>query len=114
MSLSEWLESEDFYNAMQRYMIAPMDDQREVFANFENVKRMIREKYSAVERRRDDLLADANRYRWLRDRLIAADFDWNETGQSVLIFEWPENVSVGGNCDMNIDAAIARVKGDAA
>lgn len=53
----------------------------------------------------DDAM-DAQRYRWLAPRLIAADFDWSETGKSVLIFDFPLNVGVGGNCDMNIDAAI--------
>ena len=49
---------------------------------------------------------DAERYRYLRERLVAADFDWNETGDCVLIFDWPNTVPVGGNCDMNIDAAM--------
>lgn len=40
--LSEFLESEEFYNAMQGYRCAPMVDQREVVAHFENVKRLIR------------------------------------------------------------------------
>jgi hypothetical protein len=60
----------------------------------------------------DALRIDAERYRYLRDRLVAADFDWNETGDCVLIFDWPKNVPVGGNCDMNIDAAVASAKGD--
>ena len=54
----------------------------------------------------DALRIDAERYRYLRDRLVAADFDWNETGDCVLIFNWPKNVSVGGDCDKNIDAAM--------
>ena len=60
----------------------------------------------------DALRIDTERYRYLRDRLVAADFDWNETGDCVLIFDWPKNVPVGGNCDMNIDAAVASAKGD--
>lgn len=40
--LTEFLESEEFYNAMQGYRCAPMVDQREVVAHFENVKRLIR------------------------------------------------------------------------
>lgn len=39
---NDWLESEEFYNAMQGYRCAPRDDQREVVAHFENVKRHIR------------------------------------------------------------------------
>lgn len=50
---------------------------------------------------------DAARYRWLAPRLMAADFDWNETGKCALIFEWPANVGFGGHCDQHIDAAMA-------
>ncbi|WP_395055234.1 hypothetical protein [Polaromonas sp.] len=49
---------------------------------------------------------DAERYRWLKTRFIGADFDWNENGESVLVFEWPASIPVGANCDGNIDAAI--------
>ena len=59
------------------------------------------------------LRLDAERYRYLRNRLVAADFDWNETGDCVLIFDFPKNVSIGGNCDINIDAAIASTKASA-
>ena len=50
---------------------------------------------------------DARRYRWLRDRLLAADFAWGDPPTPVLVFKWPANVGVGGNCDQNVDAAIA-------
>ena len=50
---------------------------------------------------------DAARYRWLKERLLGADFDWNESGVTVLAFEFPRNVGIGGNCDKNIDAAMA-------
>lgn len=59
---------------------------------------------AAAQAQKDSL--DAARYRWLAPRLIAADFDWNETGKCVLVFEWPANVAIGGNCDQNIDAAM--------
>lgn len=59
----------------------------------------------APERGQDAL--DAARYRWLASRFLAADFDWNESGKSAPIFEWPDNVAVGGDCDQNIDAALA-------
>lgn len=52
------------------------------------------------------LKKDAIRYRWLKERLIGADFDWNESGATILAFEFPRNVGIGGNCDQNIDAAI--------
>lgn len=40
--MGDWLESEEFYNAMQRYRCAPREDQRETVAHFENVKRLLR------------------------------------------------------------------------
>jgi len=52
-------------------------------------------------------MKDAARYRWLRDRLLGADFDWNDSGECVLVFQWPRNVPVGADCDRNIDAAMA-------
>jgi hypothetical protein len=55
-----------------------------------------------------ELQKDAARYRWLRDRLLGADFDWNDSGECVLVFSWPKSVPVGGNCDMNIDAALEK------
>lgn len=55
----------------------------------------------------DELRKDAMRYRWLRERLLGADFDWNESGVTVLAFEFPRNIGIGGNCDKNIDAAMA-------
>ena len=51
--------------------------------------------------------ADAERYRYLREKMIAADFNWNESGVCALVFEWPIDVPVGADCDRNIDAAIA-------
>lgn len=50
---------------------------------------------------------DARRYRYLRDNMISAEFDWNESGETVLVFKFPGNVGIGGDCDKNIDAAIA-------
>lgn len=50
---------------------------------------------------------DAARYRWLRDRFIGADFDWNESGQSALLFRLDQGSKVWGDSDMTIDAAIA-------
>jgi hypothetical protein len=39
--------------------------------------------------------------------MLAADFDWNESGECVMIFSWPSTASVGADCDRNIDAAMA-------
>ena len=49
---------------------------------------------------------DAARYRWLRSRLVGASFDWGEEGTTVLAFEMPPSLSIGADCDRNIDAAM--------
>lgn len=51
---------------------------------------------------------DAARYRWLRERLLAADFDWNGSGECALVFTWPKDCAVSGNCDAMIDAAMLK------
>ena len=47
--MKEFLDSEEFYNAMQSYRIASMDDQRNVIAHFEHVKSMILAKLNSAE-----------------------------------------------------------------
>jgi len=54
---------------------------------------------------------DAARYRWLRDRFVAANFDWDEEGGCAIFFEWPKDLAVGADCDENIDSAIGRGAG---
>lgn len=49
---------------------------------------------------------DAARYRWLRSRLVGASFDWGEEGTTVLAFEMPPSLSIGADCDRNIDEAM--------
>ncbi len=49
---------------------------------------------------------DAARYRWLRERLMAADFDWQDSGECALVFAWPKDCAVSGNCDATIDGAM--------
>lgn len=56
----------------------------------------------------NDLARDAARYRWLRDRLMAADFDWQGSGDCALVFAWPKECAVSGNCDATIDAAMLK------
>jgi hypothetical protein len=63
-----------------------------------------------VARRVDECMAlrkDAARYRWLRGHLIGADFDWNESGASTLVFEMPKALRISANCDKTIDDAMA-------
>ena len=55
---------------------------------------------------REQDLKDAERYRWLKARLLGADFDWNESGTCALVFEWPKDSPVSANCDRTIDDAM--------
>jgi hypothetical protein len=48
---------------------------------------------------------DAARYRFFRDRLYGVDFDYCESGKTVLMFEWPDT-PVSAGCDETVDAAI--------
>lgn len=52
------------------------------------------------------LRKDAERYRWLAARLLAADFDYNGEGVQALVFELPHGCAVSANCDATIDAAM--------
>jgi hypothetical protein len=54
----------------------------------------------------DALRRDAERYRWLSVRLLAADFDYNGEGVEALVFELPGNTAVSADCDATIDAAM--------
>lgn len=54
----------------------------------------------------EQLKKDAERYRWLRQRLVGASFDWDDEGMTVMAFEMPDGVSIGADCDKNIDSAM--------
>ena len=60
--------------------------------------------------RLDAAANDAERYRWLRERLMAADFDWQVSGECALIFSWPKDCAVSGNCDATIDGAMLKTQ----
>jgi hypothetical protein len=49
--------------------------------------------------------ADAGRYRWLKARRFAADFEYGDAKQCVVVIAWPESVGVSVNFDADIDAA---------
>jgi HD superfamily phosphodiesterase len=51
------------------------------------------------------LRQNARRYEWLRERMLAADFDYE--GAQVLIFEMPDGWSASADCDATIDGAMA-------
>ena len=65
--------------------------------------------YTAAPSRevQEDIAKDAERYRWLKQQLIGASFDWDDEGMTVLAFEMPDGLAVGADCDRNIDAARA-------
>jgi hypothetical protein len=52
--------------------------------------------------------ADAGRYRWLRDQLLAADFAYGEPPQCVVVFNWPPTAGISADLDASIDAAISQ------
>lgn len=51
------------------------------------------------------LRQNARRYEWLRERMLAADFDYD--GAQVLVFEMPEGFVASADCDATIDSAMA-------
>ena len=55
-----------------------------------------------------ELRRDAERYRWLRERMLAADFDYNGGGTQALVFEMPDGLRYGADCDATIDAAMTK------
>lgn len=54
----------------------------------------------------DDVAKDAERYRWLKSRMVGVNFDWDDEGMTALAFEMPDNLSFCADCDKNIDSAI--------
>ena len=48
---------------------------------------------------------DARRYRWVSDRFLGADFDWNSTGSQVLLIKF-DGVDVYGKLDLTVDTAL--------
>ena len=49
---------------------------------------------------------DAARYRWLRDRMLFADFDYNGEGRCMLAFELPPEAKISSDCDETINYAM--------
>lgn len=55
---------------------------------------------------RDALKADAERYKWLKQRLLCADFSYGDPSEAcnALVFEIPEDMRVSADLDSSIDA----------
>lgn len=49
---------------------------------------------------------DAARWRWLRDRLLAGDFDYGGEGIQALVFEMPAGFTVSADADAVVDDAM--------
>ena len=52
------------------------------------------------------LKADAERYKWLKQRLLCADFSYGDPSEAcnALVFEIPEDMRVSADLDSSIDA----------
>jgi hypothetical protein len=55
----------------------------------------------------ESLRKDAERFRWLAPRMLAADFDYGGEGTQALVFEMPTGFSASADCSATIDAAMA-------
>jgi hypothetical protein len=96
------------------YAAPPAPDADQLRIDLETVVRrheILRKKIESIKAKREPDRLDAHRYRWLRTRLSAADFFYSEPPRCVLVFDWPENVADGENCDQNVDAALAAATG---
>lgn len=67
----------------------------------------LQEQITALTRERDAALQDARRYRWLRPKLLAADFgyDVGDKNLPVIVFGWPPSARIGADLDCSIDGA---------
>lgn len=61
----------------------------------------------------DEVTAKAQRYDWLKARLLCADFQYGELSEtcSALVFEIPDDMRVSANLDETIDDAMAKPRG---
>lgn len=92
-----------------RFPDRPDDIGRMIAAHCENLKATAKAHEDAW--RRAQLNADANapaaaRYRWMRDRFLGADFNWNESGKQVLLIEFSGG-PVSGCLDSTLESAMA-------
>ena len=55
----------------------------------------------------ESLRKDAGRWRWLSERMLAADFDYNGDGVEALVFEMPKGCEYTFDCAETIDAAMS-------
>ena len=70
------------------------------------VNRAVDEARAALEAAVEQLEKDAERYRWLRERYTAVNFDWEESGQQAVIFTTDNFPIATISCDETIDAAM--------
>ena len=66
----------------------------------------IKKHRAALEAAVTALEKDAERYRWLRERYTAVNFDWEESDQQAVIFTTDNFPVATVSCDETIDAAM--------
>lgn len=71
----------------------------------ENLRHVISAYAAPLVARVAELHADAERYRWIKERLLGADFAWGDPSTSVWVFE--TDAPISADLDASIDAAIA-------
>jgi len=89
---------------IQETKTAASEDFRATEQHFDKLESALR-----AELGKDAERLDAKRYQWLKPRLVGADFDFQESGQTVLVFDWP-NTPISAECDETFDAAIQQTK----
>ena len=73
------------------------------YRNLEAENASLRERLEKAEK-------DAERSKFLSDKLLSVDFDWDESGDVALIFKWNPEWRVSANYEATIDAAIKAQK----
>lgn len=73
------------------------------FDNLMGVLTQIDNMVTGLTKKPDD---DAARFRWLADRLLSVDFDWQDSGECVLVFRYPAWGSVSADARKTIDSGM--------
>jgi hypothetical protein len=80
----------------------------------DDIIKRLREEVFALSRENELLQEDVDRYRWLKSRLLCADFEYDGgdyKAETVIVFKWPEKAWVSGDLSSAIDAAMAAERG---
>ena len=99
--VTEWQSEEEESQTICLFGISHRDDENEANAHL----------IAALRNSARELIADARRYRWLKERLHGVDFNYMDAdnrANSVIVFKIDDEVRMSGNLDLSIDAAIAQ------